>query len=187
MSFLPGTVFAIAGQAPRIDPTAYIAPGARVIGRVTLAPRASVWFNAVLRGDLAAIEIGEGSNIQDNTTIHVDGKEEREDGQERGTRIGRNVTVGHNCIIHSCILEDDVLIGMGSVVLSGAVIGKGSLVGAGAVVLGDVIIPPYSLVVGNPARVKKTLTPEYVEKYNLVAARVYQQRILDFKQGLKEL
>jgi carbonic anhydrase/acetyltransferase-like protein (isoleucine patch superfamily) len=187
-SYYPqGNVYAFGGDTPRIDPSAYVAPGAQVIGRVTLAARSSVWFNAVLRGDLAAIEVGEGSNIQDNTTIHVDGKAERSDGRERGCRIGQNVTIGHNCIVHSCTVEDDVLVGMGAVVLSGAVIGRGSVVGAGAVVLGDVVIPPYSLVVGNPGQVKKTYAPDFVARYNHVAAQVYRQRILDFKQGLKRV
>jgi len=129
----------------RLDPTAYVAPGAIVVGAVTLGPRASVWFNSVVRGDTAPIEIGEGSNIQDNSTVHVD------EGQP--AIVGARVTVGHRSIVHGCVIEDDCLIGMGSIVLSGARIGKGSLIGAGALVREGQQIPPGSLAVGSPARV----------------------------------
>lgn len=182
-----GHVFSYQGHVPRIDPSAYVAPGAMVVGRVVLGPRASVWFNCVLRGDLAAIEIGAGSNIQDLTTIHIEGAEERSDGTERGTVIGRDVTVGHNCVIHSCVLEDACLIGMGAVVMSGAVIGKGAIVGAGALVLEGTVIPPHCLAVGNPARVKKTYDRQAARRITLAPARVYQQRIERFKAGLAPL
>jgi gamma-carbonic anhydrase len=182
-----GSVFAYQGHAPRIDPSCYIAPGARVLGRVTLAREVSIWFNCVLRGDLAAIEIGAGSNIQDLTTIHIEGVEERDDGAERGTVIGRNVTVGHNCVVHSCVLEDDCLIGMGAVVMGGARIGRGSIVGAGAVVLEESVIPPYSLVVGNPGRIRKTYEPAAALALSEKAARIYRLRIARFKAGLQPL
>jgi carbonic anhydrase/acetyltransferase-like protein (isoleucine patch superfamily) len=129
----------------RLDPTAYVAPGAIVVGAVTLGPRASVWFNTVVRGDTAPIEIGEGSNVQDNSTVHVD------EGQP--AILGARVTVGHRSIVHGCVIEDDCLIGMGSIVLSGARIGRGSLIGAGALVKEGQQIPPGSLAVGAPARV----------------------------------
>lgn len=179
-----GSVFAFGAHAPELDPSCYLAPGAQVIGRVRLHAQVSVWFNSVLRGDLASIEVGAGSNIQDNCTVHVEGAEERQDGREIGTVIGRNVTVGHNCVIHSCVLEDDCLIGMGAVVLGGAVIGRGAVVGAGALVLGDARIPPYALAAGNPAQVKKTYGPDFVREVNLRAAEVYRRRIERFKQGL---
>ncbi len=179
-----GSVYALGEYVPELDATCYVAPGAHVIGRVRLHARVSVWFNTVLRGDLAPIEVGEGSNIQDHTTVHIEGAEERADGREVGTVIGRNVTVGHNCVIHSCVLEDDCLIGMGAVVMGGAVIGRGAVVGAGAVVLEGTRIPPYSLAVGNPARVKKTYAPEFVQNLNLRGAEVYRRRIDRFKQGL---
>jgi carbonic anhydrase/acetyltransferase-like protein (isoleucine patch superfamily) len=182
-----GSVFAYQGHAPSIHPSCYIAPGAQVMGRVTLARNVSVWFNCVLRGDLAAIEIGEGSNIQDLTTIHIEGVEERIDGTERGTVIGRNVTVGHNCVIHSCVLEDECLVGMGAVVMGGAHIGHGAIVGAGAVVLEETEIPPYALAVGNPARVKKTYDPSLARLLVLGTASIYQKRIERFKQGLQPL
>lgn len=180
-----GQVFAYQGHRPRIDPSCYLAPGARVLGRVTLAREVSIWFNCVLRGDLAAIEIGEGSNVQDLTTIHIEGVEEREDGQEVGTVIGRNVTVGHNCVVHSCVLEDDCLIGMGATILGGAHIGRGAIVGAGSVVLVGTRVPPYALAAGNPARVKKTYTPEEARALTERAAHVYRLRIERFRQGLE--
>ncbi|HUJ75506.1 MAG TPA: gamma carbonic anhydrase family protein [bacterium] len=178
------TLYRLNDHTPAVDPSAYVAPGARLIGQVRLAARASVWFNAVLRGDLAPIAVGEGSNIQDNTTVHVEGVEERADGVARGTVLGANVTVGHNCVIHGCIVEDDCLIGMGAVVMTGAVIGRGSIVGAGALVLEDTVVPPYSLLVGSPGSVKRTYPPAMVEQLNRKAALVYQQRILAFKAGL---
>jgi gamma-carbonic anhydrase len=179
-----GSVFSYQGHVPRIDPSCYIAPGAMVLGRVTLGPEVSVWFNCVLRGDLAPIEIGAGSNIQDLATIHIEGAEERVDGSERGVSIGRSVTVGHNCVIHSCVLEDECLIGMGAVVMGGARVGRGAIVGAGAVVLEGTQVPPYALAVGNPARVKKTYDPALIPELTQRAARVYRLRIERFRQGL---
>lgn len=181
-----GQIFSYNGHTPRIDPNAYIAPGAMIIGQVSIAANASVWFNCVLRGDLASIEVGEGSNIQDLTTMHIQGSSERGGGQPpRHTKVGRNVTVGHNCIIHGCTIEDDCLIGMNAVVMNAAVIGRGSIVGAGAIVLEETIVPPFSLVVGNPAKVKKTYPPSIIEDAIHVAARSYQARVEAFKRGLK--
>jgi len=187
MPRLEGNVYSFEGLTPRIDPSAWIAPGAHVIGDVTLAAQASVWFNAVLRADRAPIVVGEGSNIQDNTTIHIERPEEREDGRAVGCIIGRNVTVGHNCVVHACTVEDDVLIGMGALVLTGAVIGRGSIIGAGAVVLGGVVIPPYSLVVGNPGKVRKTYDPAEIARTSGVGTRVYRERIGQFRQGLRNV
>jgi len=129
----------------RIDPTAFLAPGAVVVGDVRLDARSSVWFNTVVRGDTAPISVGEASNLQDNSVVHVD------DGQP--AVIGARVTVGHRSIVHGCVIEDDCLIGMGSVVLSGARIGRGSLIGAASLVREGQEIPPGSLAVGAPARV----------------------------------
>jgi carbonic anhydrase/acetyltransferase-like protein (isoleucine patch superfamily) len=130
----------------------YIAPNAAVIGRVTLRANASVWFSCVLRGDVEAIEIGEGSNIQDGTVIHAD--------PGYPVHVGANVTVGHNAMLHGCRVGDGSLIGIGAVVLNGARIGRGCLVGAGALVTEGTEIPDGSLVLGSPAKVKKTLSPE---------------------------
>lgn len=179
-----GSVFAFESHSPQLHPTVYVAPGAMVIGQVTMAAESSVWFNAVLRGDTAPIIIGEGSNIQDNTTIHVEGSHERLDGQERGCVIGRDVTVGHNCIIHSCTLEDECLIGMGAVIMSGAVVGRGALIGAGAVVLEDTVIPPHALVVGNPGKVRKTYAPQEIAPLTQGAANIYRDRTRRYPKGL---
>ena len=186
MNLLQGQLFSYNGMTPRIDPRAYVAPGAVIIGEVSIAANASVWFNCVLRGDLASIEVGEGSNIQDLTTMHIQGSSERGGGRPpRHTKVGRNVTVGHNCVIHGCQIEDDCLIGMNAVVMNAARIGRGSIVGAGAVVLEEMEVPPFSLVVGNPAKVKKTYPPSIIEEVIHVAARSYQARIEAFKNGLK--
>ena len=180
-----GQVFSYQQHTPEIHAGAYVAPGAMVIGQVRLADRVSVWFNCVLRGDLGPIEIGPGSNIQDLTTIHVEGAEERGDGRMIGTVIGRNVTVGHSCVIHSCVIEDEALIGMGSVVLGSAVIGRGAIVGAGAVVLEGTVVPPWSLAVGSPAKVRKTYSPEEARAISELPVRVYQARIARFRDGLR--
>jgi carbonic anhydrase/acetyltransferase-like protein (isoleucine patch superfamily) len=129
----------------RIDPTAWIAPGAVVVGDVTLGARASVWFNTVLRGDTDRIEVGEDSNLQDNSVVHMD--------EGAPALIGARVTVGHRAVVHGCVIEDECLIGMGSVILSGARIGAGSLIGAASLVREGQQIPPGSLALGSPARV----------------------------------
>jgi carbonic anhydrase/acetyltransferase-like protein (isoleucine patch superfamily) len=137
-----------AGEAViNIHPTAFIAPGAVVLGDVTLGARSSVWYGAVLRGDVEAIVIGEATNLQDGTIVHVD--------TGLPARIGARVGVGHRAILHACTVEDDCLIGMGSVLLNGVYIGTGSVVAAGAVVPEHTRVPPGSLVVGIPARVTR--------------------------------
>jgi carbonic anhydrase/acetyltransferase-like protein (isoleucine patch superfamily) len=128
-----------------LDPSAFIAPGAVVVGDVTLGARASVWFNTVVRGDTAPVIIGEGSNVQDNSVVHVDA------GQP--AVIGAGVTVGHRAIVHGCVIGDGCLIGMGAVILSGARLGEGSLIGAGGLVLEGQNVPPGSLVLGAPGKV----------------------------------
>jgi len=188
MSPLSGDIYSYKGITPQIDPETYIAPGAKIIGDVKLGAMVSVWFNAVLRGDLASIEIGEGSNVQDLTTIHIEGASERGGGHPaQGVKVGRNVTIGHNCLIHGCILEDECLIGMNSVILNGAHIGRGSIIGAGAVVLEGAMIPPFSLVVGNPGKIKKTYPESIIEDAIYLSAKSYQDRILGFRQGLANI
>jgi carbonic anhydrase/acetyltransferase-like protein (isoleucine patch superfamily) len=129
----------------RLHPTAFVAPGAVVVGEVTLGARSSVWFNTVLRGDMGAIEVGEDTNLQDNSTVHMD--------EGKPAIVGARVTVGHRAVIHGCVIEDDCLIGMGAVVLSGARIGTGSLIGASALVREGQVIPAGSVALGAPARV----------------------------------
>ena len=157
------------GQPPRIDPSAYVAPQATVIGDVRLGARSSVWPSAVLRGDINYIEVGDGTNIQDGAVVHL--------ADEFPAIIGRYVTIGHLAMIHACMIEDECLIGMSATVLDGAVIGAQSLVGAGSLVTKGTKIPPGSLVLGSPARVLRALTDEErialresAEKYIQVAA-----------------
>lgn len=134
------------GHHPDIADSAWVHPAAVVIGRVTLGADVSIWPNTTLRGDEGRIAIGAGSNIQDGTTVHMTGGRSE-------TMVGERVTVGHNCILHGCVIEDDVLIGMGSIVLDNARVGRGSYIGAGTLVTGDKVIPPGSLVFGNPMRI----------------------------------
>ena len=136
---------AVINQQPKVDPTAFIAPGAVVMGDVTLGPRSSVWYQAVLRGDMAPIVVGEATNLQDATIVHVD--------EGKPTLIGARVGVGHRVILHACIVEDECLIGMGSILLNDVHVGTGSVIAAGAVVTEGMRIPPGSLVMGVPARV----------------------------------
>ncbi len=137
---------------PKIDSTAFIAEGARLIGNVSIAKNASIWFNAVLRADINAIKVGEGSNIQDNSVLHVS--------NEHACVVGKHVTVGHNVNLHACTVEDQCLIGIGTVILTGAKIGKGSLVGAQSLIKENFIVPPGSLVLGSPARIVRKLNPK---------------------------
>jgi carbonic anhydrase/acetyltransferase-like protein (isoleucine patch superfamily) len=146
------SVLTVAGKAPRLDSTSFVASGARIIGDVTLAEGASVWYNAVLRADSAAIFVGAGSNLQDNVSVHVDAG--------YPVVIGDDVSVGHNAVVHGCTIGDRCLVGMGAVVLSGAVIGEGSLIAAGAVVLEGSEIPPGSLVAGVPGKVRRELSDD---------------------------
>ena len=139
-------------HTPAIDPSAWVAPNATLIGQVSLAAGSSVFYGAVLRADTDSITIGAGSNLQDNVAVHYDfGKP---------TIVGERVSVGHSAVLHGCTIEDDCLIGMSATVLNGAVIGAGSLVAAGAVVLEGSIVPPRSLVAGVPAKVRRELTDE---------------------------
>jgi len=127
--------------------TLFIAEGARVCGDVTLGENVGIWFNAVVRGDEGAITIGDNSNVQDCSVVHS------------RTVIGKGVTIGHNAIVHGCVIGDNCIIGMGSILLNGAKIGNNCIVGAGALVTGKADIPDGSLVVGSPAKVVRPLTP----------------------------
>ena len=131
--------------APAIDDEAFVAPTAVVVGAVTMGPRSSIWYGAVARADAEVIEIGEGSNVQDGSTLHSD--------PGFPLVVGRGVTVGHRVVLHGARVDDDVLVGMGSVVMNGAHIGSGSIVAAGAVVTQGTQVPPGSLVAGVPAKV----------------------------------
>ncbi|MFE6056835.1 gamma carbonic anhydrase family protein [Kitasatospora sp. NPDC056446] len=142
-------IAAVGGKVPAVDPGAFVAPNAVVVGDVTLGAGASVWYGAVLRGDAESISVGAGSNIQDNCTLHAD--------PGFPLVVGERISVGHNAVLHGCTVEDDVLVGMNATVLNGARIGTGSLVAAGAVVPQGMVVPPGSLVAGVPARVRREL------------------------------
>lgn len=158
----------------KVAPTAWIAPGAVVVGDVTLEDEASIWFGCVVRGDLSPVRIGRKSNIQDGAILHV--------GAKHPCTIGDGVSLGHGAIVHGATVEDDCLIAMRATVLNGAVIGTGSIVGAGAVVPENMVVPPHSLVVGVPAKVVKTITPKQREGIEMTAegyvgyARGYKRR-----------
>lgn len=143
------------GNIPNVSGDAWIAPNATLVGRVEIADQASVFFGAVLRGDVNSITLGYRSNIQDNVAIHCD--------SDKPTVIGSGVSVGHSAVVHGCVIENDCLIGMNATVLSGAVIGAESLVAAGSVVLEGTLIPPRSLVAGVPAKIRRQLAEDEIE------------------------
>ncbi|MEU0118129.1 gamma carbonic anhydrase family protein [Streptomyces bobili] len=145
-------IVGIGGREPEVDDEAFVAPTASVIGEVTLAAGASVWYGAVLRGDVERISVGAQSNIQDNCTLHAD--------PGFPVTIGERVSVGHNAVVHGANVGDDCLIGMGATVLNGAVVGAGSLVAAQALVPQGMEVPPGSLVAGVPAKIRRELTEE---------------------------
>jgi carbonic anhydrase/acetyltransferase-like protein (isoleucine patch superfamily) len=158
----------IKGRSPQLHAESWVAPNASLIGEVRLAAQASVWYSATLRAEAEPIEVGFGTNIQDGVTVHVD--------HEFPVCIGAGVSVGHNAVLHGCTVEDDVLIGMGAVVLNGAVIGAGSLIAAGAVVPPGIVIPPLSLVAGVPGRVRRQLSDAEATN-NRHNAVIYQRLI----------
>jgi carbonic anhydrase/acetyltransferase-like protein (isoleucine patch superfamily) len=161
-------ILPIRGRAPQLHAESWVAPNASVIGQVTLAARASVWYGATLRAEAEPIEIGFGTNIQDGVTVHVDA--------EFPVSIGAGVSVGHNAVLHGCVVEDDSLLGMGAVILNGARIGKGALIAAGALVPQGVVVPPRSLVTGVPGGVRRELSDVEIAN-NRHNAQVYQRLI----------
>ena len=144
-------------QSPKLGKNVFIAKGAVVVGDVTLGAHSSVWYNAVLRGDINRIIVGHHTNIQDCAVVHL--------ADDFACRLGNWVTVGHSAIVHACTIGDETLVGMGAIVLDGAVVGKQSLIGAKALVTQGMKIPPGSLVLGAPAKVARKLTKE--ERSNL--------------------
>jgi carbonic anhydrase/acetyltransferase-like protein (isoleucine patch superfamily) len=162
------------GILPAIGATAYIAEGVKLIGDVTIGEEASVWFNAVLRGDLAPVVIGRGSNIQDGSIGHVN--------ERQPLLVGEDVSVGHNAIIHGCRIGRGTLIGMGAIVLNGADIGEYALVGAGSLVTENKTIPPYTLAMGSPARVVRELTQADLDRMRRTSEG-YILRGKEYRQG----
>ncbi len=164
------------GITPEVPPSAFVADGACLIGEVTLGQDASVWFNAVLRGDINRIQIGDRSNVQDGVVVHVT--------HHDPVRIGNDVTIGHQAIIHGCELQDGCLIGMGAVVLDGARVGRQALVAAGAVVKEEFAVPEGMMAAGVPARVIRPLSAE--ERASLVeSARHYVEYARSYQRHPK--
>ncbi|WP_051273634.1 gamma carbonic anhydrase family protein [Desulfotruncus alcoholivorax] len=160
-------IISYGGRTPKLHETVFVAPGAKIIGRVSIGENSSVWYNVVIRGDVDEVTIGAGTNIQDGAVLH----------QDRGFPlvIGNNVTVGHNAIVHGGIVGDGAVIGMGAIVMSGAKIGANSVLGAGSLLPQGKEIPANSLALGSPAKVVRQLTPEEVHNFGEMA-RVYSRR-----------
>jgi len=173
-------IYELDGRAPELpaDGQYFIAETATMIGNVRLKTNASVWFGSVLRGDNELIEIGEGSNVQDNCTFHTD--------PGFPLTVGKNCTIGHNVILHGCTIEDGALVGMGAIIMNGARIGKGCIVGAGAVITEGKTFEDRALVVGAPARVIRTLTEDQVKAMTYGAPH-YVHNGKRFKAGLKKI
>ncbi len=169
-------IYELDGVRPQIDPTAWVAPTAVLIGNVIIGPRANIWFGAVLRGDNEAIVVGDGSNVQENAVLHTD--------MGYPLTIGANCTIGHKAMLHGCTIGDGSLIGMGATLLNGAKIGAGSLVGACALVTEGKEIPPGSLVMGSPGKVVRELD-EAAKQRLLASAAGYQANAASFAAGLK--
>ncbi len=160
------------GIRPQIHDSAFVADTAQVIGKVYLSKNVSIWDNTVLRGDICEIRVGENSNIQELSSVH--------NSEGLPVVLGKNVTVGHRAILHSCTVGDNSLIGMGAILLDGVQIGNNCIVGAGAVVTPNTVIPDNSLVLGMPAKVVKPLSPQQIEA-NIKNALEYVRLIGDYK------
>ena len=171
-------LYAIDGIAPQVAADAWVADSAQVIGKVSLGAGASVWFGAVVRADNEAMSLGEGCNVQESAVLHSD--------PGFPLTVGKDVTVGHQAMLHGCTVGDGSLIGIGAVILNGARIGKNCLVGAGALVTEGKAFPDGSLIVGSPAVVKRELSPEQIEGL-AQSARHYQTNGRRFAQGLQRI
>lgn len=157
------TIAANIRTTPRVAPDAYVASGASVVANVEIGPEASVWHQAVLRGDVAPVVLGSQSNVQDGAVVHV--------ADDLPAVIGRLVTVGHKAIVHACTVEDEVLVGMGAIILDGARIGTRSIIGANATVKQGMIVPPGSLVLGTPAKIVRELSAVEQDEIKVWALR----------------
>lgn len=170
------TIYALGDIAPQMDPTAWVAPDANVIGNVVLSEKTSVWFGCTLRGDNERISIGAGSNVQENSVFHTD--------VGFPLTIGVDCTIGHKVMLHGCTIGDNTLIGMGATVLNGAKIGKNCLIGAGALITENKDIPDGSLVMGAPGKVVRTLDEAAIAGLTR-SAEHYQENAARFRQDLK--
>lgn len=171
-------IYGLGEYIPDTKAAMYIAPSATIIGRVTLAKDVSVWPSAVIRGDFANITIGEGSSIQDNVTVHVD--------IDLPCEVGKNVSVGHNVILHSCFIDDNVIIGMGSIVLNNSKIAKNSIVGAGSLVTHTLPYEEGCLIMGSPAKIVRKLTDNEISHIQSNAG-TYQENGRYYRDSLTEL
>ena len=171
-------IYEFEGVAPRIADSAWVADSAQVMGDVALADDANIWFGVVIRGDMAPISVGRGSNIQDQSVLHTDA--------DVPLTVGEGVTVGHQVMLHGCTIGDHSLIGIGAIVLNGAKIGKGCLVGAGSLVTEGKEFPDGSMILGSPARVVRQLTPEQLEGLRK-SAQHYVANAQRFRRTLKKI
>lgn len=169
------TIYALGNERPKIDPDAWVAPDANVIGKVVLGAGASVWFGATLRGDNELIEVGSGTNVQENCVFHTD--------MGFPLVIGKNCTIGHKVMLHGCRIGENSLIGMGATVLNGAQIGKNCLIGAGALITENKVIPDGSLVMGAPGKVVRQLDSAAI-KMLTASALHYSENARRFKGNL---
>ena len=171
-------IYQLGEHAPEIDASAYVADSATLIGKVTVEANASVWFGVTIRGDNERITIGENTNVQEGTVLHTD--------MGFPMVLGKNVSIGHQAMLHGCTVGDGSLVGIGAVVLNGAKIGKGCLVGAGALVTEGKEFPDHALILGTPAKVVRTLTEEDLLRLQGNAAN-YVERGRRFKAELKKI
>ncbi|SEW09286.1 Carbonic anhydrase or acetyltransferase, isoleucine patch superfamily [Cognatiyoonia koreensis] len=169
-------LYELDGESPEVADDAWVAPGCHIIGKVKLHARSSVWFNSTLRGDNEVIEVGSGSNVQENCVMHTD--------MGFPLTIGAGCTIGHKAMLHGCTIGENTLIGMGATVLNGAVIGRDCLIGAGALIPEGKEIPDGSLVMGMPGKVVRSLDVGAIEALKASALH-YQQNAVRFAKGLK--
>lgn len=152
-------ILTFAGKTPRIDPAAFVAPGAQLIGDIEIGPEASIWYNCVLRGDVNRIRIGARTNVQDGSVIHVDSPRPSAD-EGHPTLIGEDVLIGHLAMVHGCVLHDRAFVGLGSIVMDGCVIESDAMLAAGAMLTPGKRIPSGQLWAGRPAKFVRELTPQ---------------------------
>jgi carbonic anhydrase/acetyltransferase-like protein (isoleucine patch superfamily) len=171
-------IYQLDDLTPSIHPTAWVADSAQVIGQVVLEENVSVWFGVVLRGDNDVISIGKGSNIQENSVLHID--------RGHPLVLGENVTIGHQVMLHGCTIGDNSLVGIGAVVLNDARIGKNCLVGAGSLVTEGKEFPDGSLIMGSPAKAVRQMSPEQIEGLKMFG-QLYIENAARYKAGLKKL
>jgi carbonic anhydrase/acetyltransferase-like protein (isoleucine patch superfamily) len=164
------TIRPFRGKTPVVHPTAFVVEGAVVVGDVEIGPQSSIWFGAIVRGDVNHVRIGARTNIQDACVLHVTNR-------THPTVVGDEVTLGHRVTLHGCTVKDGCLIGMGAVVMDGAVVGEEAMVGAGALVTPRTLVPPRSLVLGAPAKVARQLTAAEIASF-----RASAQNYVDYAQ-----